>query len=77
LYSKDETHFLFEFQELKNILMNCEENKFVEVYTLRDGVFVRQGGYNADETFDSSVLGKPVPLAGIFSVLDQDQDNEE
>ena len=40
--------------------------KYVEVYRHENGVFVRQGVYGPDETFESAVLGKPVDLKGIF-----------
>jgi Uma2 family endonuclease len=42
------------------------EEEYVEVYRHENGVFVRQGVYGPDETFESAVLGKSVELQTIF-----------
>lgn len=42
------------------------ELAFLEVWQLVNGVFVQQGIYEADESFESPVLGKTVKLDSIF-----------
>jgi Uma2 family endonuclease len=39
----------------------------IEVFALRDGRFALLGMYESGETFESPLLGQPVPLAGLFA----------
>jgi len=51
---------------VREFWMADPEEQFLEVYRLENGVFVRQGVYGPEESFESAVLGKTVDLKGIF-----------
>jgi Uma2 family endonuclease len=63
-----EKYALYERFGVREYWMIDPEEQFIEVYTLQDGRFLRQGVYTPDQTFESRVLGgKTVDVGKIFS----------
>jgi Uma2 family endonuclease len=57
---------LYEKHGVREYWIVESEGRFVEVYTLSDERFQRQGAYDEQQTFTSSVLGLMVKVAEIF-----------
>jgi Uma2 family endonuclease len=64
----DRTHKfnLYERYGVREYWLADPEAKYLEVYVLQAGKFVRQGAYGPQDTFHSPALGKTVDLRGIF-----------
>jgi Uma2 family endonuclease len=58
---------LYEKQGVREYWIVEIEGRFVEVYTLSEGVFRRQGAYDEGQAFTSAVLGLTVNVAEIFA----------
>lgn len=66
IYDRRDKFNLYQRFGVREYWIADPQAKYVEVYRHENGVFVRQGVYGPDETFESAVLGKPVDLKGIF-----------
>lgn len=59
---------LYEKHGVREYWLADYEGQYVEVYTLSNGTFIRQGVYGAEDSFESAVLGgKLVELKAIFT----------
>ncbi len=59
---------LYERFGVREYWMIDPEEQYIEVHSLQDGRFVRQGVYIPDQTFEPRVLGgKPVEVSRIFA----------
>lgn len=59
---------LYQKYGVREYWMADSQGQYIEVYRHENGIFVRQGVYGPDETFESAALGgKTVGLKGVFS----------
>jgi Uma2 family endonuclease len=66
---RSDKYTLYERHGVREYWIVNPEHRFIEVYTHDGSGFARRGVFIAgqNETFESPVLGKPVPLAPIFA----------
>lgn len=66
-YDKDEKFRLYERHGVREYWIADPANRYIEVWVLIDGVYQRQGIYEAGDTFTSPALdGRPVELRSVF-----------